>query len=102
MPRDMTSLEFVRQVARVLRPTGTYIVNVTDLPRSRSPGSSLAALQATFADVCVVAETGMLRGRRFGNVVLAATHRPGGLRTRAMARARWGEAAPARVVHGKI
>ncbi len=100
MPRDMTSVEFVAQVARLLRPTGTYIINITDLPILAFSRGQLAALRSTFADVCVVAETGMLRGRRFGNVVLAATHQPGGLRTRAMARARAGERAPARVVHG--
>jgi spermidine synthase len=100
MPRDMTSLEYVRQVARILRPTGTYIINVTDLPILAFTRIQAAALRDTFADVCVVAEIGMLRGRRFGNVVLAATHQAGGLRTRAMARARTGEVAPARVVHG--
>jgi spermidine synthase len=100
MPRDMTGVEFVREVARVLRPDGTYIVNVTDLPLLAFTRVQLAALRATFADVCVVAETGMLRGRRFGNVVLAASRRPAGLRTRAMARPRPGEKAPTRVVHG--
>jgi spermidine synthase len=101
MPRDMTSIEYVRQVSRLLRPTGTYIINITDLPILAFSRKQVAALRDTFADVCVVAETGMLRGRRFGNVVLAATHQPGGLRLRAMARARPGELAPARVVHGE-
>jgi hypothetical protein len=101
MPRDMTGIEFVREVGRVLRPTGTYIINVTDLPLLAFTRVQLAALRDTFADVCVVAETGMLRGRRFGNVVLAATHRPDGLRIRAMARPRSGETATTRVVHGE-
>ena len=100
MPRDMTSIEFVRQVARSLAPGGTYIVNVTDVPILAFTRVQVAALRATFADVCIVAEVGMLRGRRFGNVVLAASPQAGTLRTAAMARPRPGEAAPARVVHG--
>jgi hypothetical protein len=100
MPKDMTTVEYVRQVARVLRPDGTYIVNVTDVPILAFTRIQVAALRDTFAEVCIVAETGMLRGRKFGNVVLAATARAGGLRTREMSKARPGEPAPAKVVHG--
>ena len=40
----------------------------------------MATLRAVFADVCVVGDRRMLRGRRYGNLVLAATSRPGGCR----------------------
>ncbi len=100
MPKDMTSVEYVRQVARVLRPSGAYVVNVTDIPILAFTRMQAAAMRDTFADVCVVAEIGMLRGRKFGNVVLAATPQAGGLRTREMSKPRPGEPAPAKVVHG--
>jgi spermidine synthase len=72
MPASVASLEFVRQVARLLRPGGTYVVNVTDLPPGLTARIQAATLRAVFAGVCAIAEPGMLRGRRYGNVVLAA------------------------------
>jgi len=65
-----------------------------------------ATLGQVFADVCLVATTNMLGGRRFGNVVFAAAARAGDLpvsRLRAAA-ARRASAAPnpsgGRLLHG--
>ncbi|MGW0218480.1 spermidine synthase [Micromonospora chokoriensis] len=79
MPRHVRTVEFVAEVARVLRPDGTYLVNVTDLPPLVATRAQVATVRAVFADVCVVGDRRMLRGRRYGNLVLAATSRPGGL-----------------------
>ena len=38
MPRHVRTVEFAAEVARTLRPDGTYLVNVTDLPRWSAPG----------------------------------------------------------------
>ncbi|MCL2731651.1 MAG: spermidine synthase-like protein, partial [Actinomycetia bacterium] len=50
------------------------------------------------AHVCLLAEPGVLRGRRYGNAVLAAARRP--LPLGALARLCAGDAFPARVVAG--
>jgi spermidine synthase len=79
MPQGVTSVEFAQHVARTMRNTGRYVVNVTDLPVLAFTRVLTATLRAVFADVCVLAEPNMLRGRRFGNVVIAAAKRSGGL-----------------------
>ncbi|MEU6025309.1 fused MFS/spermidine synthase [Micromonospora sp. NPDC047134] len=76
MPPHVTTVAFAAEVARVLRPDGIYLVNVTDLPPLVFTRVQAATLRAIFADVCVVADRRMLRGRRYGNVVLAAAARP--------------------------
>ena len=100
MPRDLTSAEFVAQVARTLRATGTYVVNITDLPVLAFSRVQAATVRGSFPDLCIIAEPGMLRGRRFGNVVLAASHSSGTLRPDALAKPRPGETSPIRVIHG--
>jgi spermidine synthase len=72
MPTSVASVEFAGEVARVLAPAGCYIVNVTDLPLALYSRMQAATLGAVFADVCAIGEPGLLRGRRYGNVVLAA------------------------------
>jgi spermidine synthase len=79
VPLGVVSLEFVVDAARLLRPGGVYAVNLTDLPPLAFSRVHAATLGHAFADVCVVASPGMLRGRRFGNVILAAARRPGEL-----------------------
>jgi hypothetical protein len=100
MPLDMTSVEYAEQIARLLRPTGTYIVNVTDLPTLAFTRIQAATLRLLFPDVCAVADVAMLRGRKFGNIILVASPQPGALRTAAMIRPRRGELTAARAVYG--
>jgi hypothetical protein len=72
MPSSVASLTFDRHIHRVLAPTGTYTVNVADLPPVIYTRIQAATLRTVFPDVCAIGEAGMLRGRRYGNVVLAA------------------------------
>jgi predicted methyltransferase len=72
MPAQVASVEFAAQVARLLRDDGLYVVNVTDLPALAFTRRLAATLRECFHDVAVIAEHGMLRGRRFGNAVLVA------------------------------
>jgi hypothetical protein len=51
-----------------------------------------------FEELALIAEPGVLRGRRFGNAVLVAAHRPVDLA--ALARLTASDAFPARVEHG--
>jgi len=72
-PAHLTSVEFAADVARVLRPGGVTVANVADGPPLRFARAQVATLQAVFEHVCVLAEPGTLRGRRFGNLVAVAS-----------------------------
>ncbi|KAA9393872.1 spermidine synthase [Kocuria coralli] len=75
-PEPLTTLEFTRQVERVLTPEGIYLLNVGDHRDLRGTREELAALRSVFEHTAAVADPAMLKGRRRGNVVLAASHRP--------------------------
>jgi spermidine synthase len=73
MPRSVSTTGFAASVARLIAPDGVYAVNVADLPPLAFSRTQVATLRTAFPDVCVVGEPTILRGRRFGNVVLAAS-----------------------------
>jgi hypothetical protein len=100
MPASVASVQFAAQVARALHPRGRYAVNVADLPPLAFTRRQAATLSAVFADVCLIADPGMLRGRRYGNVVLAAARSPGGLPVERLATAIRRDPFPARVLYG--
>ncbi|GAA1772104.1 fused MFS/spermidine synthase [Luedemannella helvata] len=100
MPRTVASVEFATEVARVLSPTGWYAVNVADLPPLAFSRIQAATLAAAFPDVAVLAEPGMLRGRRYGNVALVAAAAPGGLPVARLAAAARRDPFPGRLLHG--
>ncbi|MBO4208805.1 spermine synthase [Micromonospora echinofusca] len=79
MPAHVGTVEFVREVARVLRPDGVYLVNLTDLPPLVFSRVQAATLREVFAEVCLIGARRMLGGRRYGNLVLAGYHRAGRL-----------------------
>ncbi|MEV5734705.1 fused MFS/spermidine synthase [Streptomyces sp. NPDC052292] len=98
VPAHLTSLAYAREAERVLRAGGVYLANLADGAPFGFLRSQLATFAAVFEELALVAEPGVLRGRRFGNAVLVASHRPfdmAGLARRAAA-----DAFPARVEHG--
>lgn len=97
-PAHLTTLEFAAEAHRVLRPGGTYLANVADGPPLRFLRGQAATLRAVFGNICLLAEPGTMRGRRFGNVVVAASDAelPLAELTRRCAR----DPMPARVVDG--
>ncbi|SEO65278.1 spermidine synthase [Trujillonella endophytica] len=97
-PAHLTTIEFAAQVRRVLRPGGVYAANVADGPPLRFARGQVATLRAVFDHVCLVAEPGTFRGRRFGNLVAVASDRP--LPVAALTRRCAGDPMPARVVEG--
>jgi spermidine synthase len=101
VPGHLATLEFAGQVARILRPHGLYGLNVVDGPALRYAKRATATLRAAFADVAVLAEPGVLRSRRLGNVVLVAAREPGGVPVESIAAACRRDAFPARLVHGE-
>ncbi|MFI2667049.1 spermidine synthase [Micromonospora carbonacea] len=100
MPGHVASVEFAAEAARVLRPDGILLVNVTDLPPLVFTRARVATLRAAFADVCLLADRRMLRGRRYGNLVLAAARRPGRLPVGRLATRTARDPVPGQVLHG--
>jgi len=100
MPGPLTTVEFAAQVARILRPGGLHAVNVADGPPLRFARTQVATMRAVFADVCVLAEPGVLRNRRFANVVLVGVTAPGRLPLNHLATAAARDFFPGRLVHG--
>ncbi len=101
MPRSVASTQFAHHVARLLRPEGLYGVNIADLPPLVFSRRQVATLSGAFGDVCVMAAPGMMRGKRFGNVVLAAAVRRDGLPLGRLVGRTGGRPAPRRLLHGE-
>ena len=72
-PAHVTSVEFYREAAKLLSPNGVLIVNVADGPGLAFARGQAATLQAVLPNVIALAETQVLKGRRFGNVVLVGS-----------------------------
>ena len=77
-PDNLTTLEFAELAARVLRPGGLLLANCADGADLTLTRSELVTLGAVFGRLAAVADAPMLKGRRRGNVVLAAGDRPVG------------------------
>jgi len=86
VPAHLATLETVQEVAALLRPGGCYAVNLADSGVLAFARQQAAALAAVFAHVVVMADPGVLRGRRFGNLVLAGSDTPFDLDPRRRAR----------------
>ena len=72
-PAHVTSAEFYELVAPLLAPGGILAVNVADGAGLAFARSQAATLAHVFAHVAIAADTSMLKGRRFGNVVMYAS-----------------------------
>jgi spermidine synthase len=71
----LTSVEFARAGARVLTADGMFAANVGDGRPLAHARARVATLQRVFGCACVIADAAVLKGRRFGNLVLAASQR---------------------------
>lgn len=71
-PAHLTSVEFATEVARVLRPTGWYLANLADGPPLRHARRQVATVRSVLPEATLVGDAAVLRGRRFGNLVLLA------------------------------
>ncbi|NLU73482.1 fused MFS/spermidine synthase [Streptomyces sp. HNM0575] len=98
VPPHLTTVSYACAVSRVLREQGICVLNVADAAPFRFAASQLATFGTVFGHLCLVAEPSVLRGRRFGNIVLVASHTP--FPVDALARRAASDAFPARVVHG--
>ncbi|MGH8888856.1 MAG: spermidine synthase [Acidothermaceae bacterium] len=76
VPAHLATVEFASEVREILRPGGVYLLNVADGAPFRKLGADLAALRDVFAQLAVVSEPSVFRGRRHGNLVVAASDAP--------------------------
>ncbi len=97
-PAHLTSVEFVAAVRTVLAPSGIFAVNIGDGPPLAHARARAASARAVFADTCVMADAPVLRGRRFGNLVLAGSD--GELPIEGLTRRVAADPFPARLLHG--
>lgn len=79
-PAHLSTVEFDREVARTLRPGGLYLANVADRPPLTLSCREVRSVHTAFAGrgavVSLIAEPSLLRGRGYGNLVVAATTAP--------------------------
>jgi hypothetical protein len=75
-PAHLTSVEFAREVARVLAPDGWLIANLADGASLRFARAQVATFRTVLPQACLIADAAVLRGRRFGNLVLLAGRTP--------------------------
>ncbi len=72
-PAHVTTVEFYRMAAAILKPDGILVVNVADAPGLAFARGQAATLSAVFQNVAILAEAQVLKGRRFGNLVMVAS-----------------------------
>ncbi|GAA0392107.1 hypothetical protein Acor_17710 [Acrocarpospora corrugata] len=75
MPVELATAEYLADLARVLRPGGTLLINVADGRGLRFVRRLAATVRRAFRHVLLLAEPGVLRGRRFGNLILVGSAR---------------------------
>ena len=72
LPDTVATSGFAAAARRALRPGGLFAMNFTDVPPPSRTKVQVATLRSVFADVCLLANPDLLRGRTAGNAVLAA------------------------------
>ncbi|KUM68530.1 spermidine synthase [Streptomyces griseorubiginosus] len=98
-PAHLTSAEFLDEVRRALKPGGLYAANLADGPPLSHLRGQIATAAARFADLALVADPTVLRGKRFGNAVLVASDTP--LPVAELTRRAASDPHPGRVEHGR-
>ncbi len=98
VPPHLRTVEFTTMVRDRLRPGGSYLLNLADNPPLPVARREAATVAQVFAHTAIIAEPGVLRGRRYGNVVIIASDQPWevGSITRGLRRL----VPPARLIHG--
>jgi spermidine synthase len=76
IPAPVTTTEFYSLAATLLAPSGVLAVNVADGSGLRFARGQVATVRAVLPEVAVLAEPQVLKGRRFGNLVIVASRAP--------------------------
>lgn len=75
-PPPLTTRDFAEHAARVLAPDGLYVINCGSPPDLRPARREAATLASVFPHTVIIADPPMLKGRRYGNVVIAGSRVP--------------------------
>jgi hypothetical protein len=76
VPAELTTAEFLADVRRALSDHGVIIINLTDRGPLCYVRRVLAGVRLAFPHVLLCAESSTLKGRRFGNVIIAGGATP--------------------------
>ena len=76
VPADLTTAEFLADARRALSDHGVIIINLTDRGPLCYARRVLAGVHLAFPHVLLCAESSTLKGRRFGNVIIAGGATP--------------------------
>lgn len=97
-PAHLTTVEFYRAAAALLAPDGVLLVNVADGAGLAFARRQVATVRTVLPEIALLAEVQTLKGRRFGNLVIAASAAP--LPTEWLPRLMAAGPHPAKVAHG--
>ncbi|MCW1250570.1 fused MFS/spermidine synthase [Acaricomes phytoseiuli] len=75
-PPPLLTAEFTEQAKRVLSESGIYLLNCGDAPSLRHARREAATMAAAFQHTAIIADPPMLKGRRYGNIVMAGSAAP--------------------------
>ncbi|MFI5084834.1 MAG: spermidine synthase [Actinomycetales bacterium] len=75
-PVPLTTAEFTAAAKRVLAADGVYAVNCGDAPSLATARREAATIAAAFRHTVIIADPPMLKGRRYGNIIIAGSDAP--------------------------
>lgn len=75
-PVPLTSAEFLAHAKRVLAADGLYVVNCGDAPDLKTARREAATIAESFRHTAIIADPAMLKGRRYGNIIIAGSDVP--------------------------
>jgi spermidine synthase len=75
-PHPLTTVEFTQASARLLDAGGIYLANIGSAPDQVTARIEASAVAEVFPHVAVVADPAMLKGRRYGNIIIAGSADP--------------------------
>ena len=75
-PRELTTVEFYQHVRTCLSETGVYVANCGSHADLKEAKEELAGMCEVFPHVAAIADPPMLKGRRYGNIVLIGANTP--------------------------
>lgn len=99
VPADLVTVEFFTDVSRILHADGTVVANLADSAPLAWTKRVVRAAGDVFSNVCLAAESSTLKGRRYGNIILAGSNGP--LHEQELVRRCSGAAFPFRLISGE-
>ncbi|HKU09939.1 MAG TPA: fused MFS/spermidine synthase [Sinomonas sp.] len=75
-PHPLTTVEFTRASALLLDSGGLFVANIGSAPDQITAREEAAAIAEVFPYIGVVADPAMLKGRRYGNIIVAGSDSP--------------------------